>query len=173
MDILRGADPINDELEVGFDERFESNWRYVMIGGRIVMLLFVLAALAGLLGQGPYSHDRVSNAAHTLGVDFEPVARSDTDTQITFHIGHASPDGTATLQVGSTMIEPMGLKMLLPQPAVSRPVHGGLALTYAVPPGERQVEVRLVVHPAAIGPVHLSAALAGEAPIRWTQVIVP
>jgi hypothetical protein len=144
-----------------------------MAAGRVVMLLFVLAALAGLLGQGPYSHDSVSSAGHTLAVDFEPVARSDTDTQITFHIDHPGADGTATLLVGSTMIEPMGLKMLVPQPVTSRPVHGGLALTYAVPPGAQQVEVRIVVHPSAIGPIHLSAGLAGEAPIRWTQVVVP
>ena len=49
---MRGADAVNDELEVGFDERFEHRWVWAERAGRVVMVLFVGAALFGLLGHG-------------------------------------------------------------------------------------------------------------------------
>jgi hypothetical protein len=49
-------DAIDDELEIGFDQKFEKKWRKLEIGSHWVMVLFVLAAPAGVFGRGPFSH---------------------------------------------------------------------------------------------------------------------
>lgn len=48
---MQGADKVNDELEVGFDEPFESRWSRAEQVGRVVMVLVAAAGLSGLLGR--------------------------------------------------------------------------------------------------------------------------
>src|ERR1700712_514997 len=83
---MQGADRINDELEVGFDHIFEARWLWAERVGRVVMLLFVAAGIGGLLGRGPYSHETTTVPMSDLSVDFEPIARSQTGTQVTLHL---------------------------------------------------------------------------------------
>ena len=48
---LQGADRVNGELEVGFDERFERHWEWAERAGRLCMILFVAVGLAGVFGR--------------------------------------------------------------------------------------------------------------------------
>ena len=171
---MQGADLVNDELEVGFDEVFERRWHRAEQFGRVFMVLFVAAGLAGLFGVGPYSHhtDKTSDAA--LAVDFEPVARSQTGTQITLHLSNLTDMPTQRLFISSHVVEPMGLQLILPQPVNTQALNDGLLLTFAVPAGTQDALVRLMLQPSGvIGLEHLEARLEGHAALRWTQLIVP
>jgi hypothetical protein len=173
QDIPRGADPVNDELEVGFDQRFERGWALAERIGRLLMIAFVAAALGGFLGRGPFSHRTTSQPGSSLSVDYEPVARVQTATQITFHIDNDTAASTARLFIDTRLVEPMGLQRILPQPLAEQTAGGGLVLTLAVPAGTRDAHVRLIVQPAGIGIVHLSAHLQDRPALHWTQIIVP
>ena len=170
---MQGADRINDEFEVGFNARFEHSWARAEIVGRFVMVAFVGAGLAGMLGRGPFSHETKHSAESALAVDFEPIARSQAPTQVTFHIDNPTDASTMDLFIGSNSVEPMGLQHVLPEPVATKAVPDGLTLTLAIPPGARNVEVRLVLEPSEIGENELIAQLAGHAPIRWTQFVMP
>lgn len=170
---MQGADRVNDELEVGFDARFERRWLWAQRVGTVVMIAFVGSALAGLMGRGPYSHDSLAPADAGMAVDFEPVARAQTPTQITFHIRNLSDASEMRLFVSTTVVEPMGLTRVIPQPLASSPVQGGLELTFPVQAGERDGHVRLVVQPSGVGPIELTARLEGRAPVTWTQTVMP
>ena len=170
---LRGADPVNGELEVGFDQAFERRWLFAERLGRIIMLLIVGVAIAGLLGRGPYSHESEKNSDGSLTVDFEPVARSQTGTQVSFHIDNPTASPTLDLFIGSTAVEPMGLQRILPQPLNTQAVEGGLKLTIAIPPGAHDAVVRLMLAPLGMGPNELRARLEGHPLLRWTQFVVP
>ena len=170
---MQGADRINEELEVGFNQTFERSWLRAEQAGRVFMVLFVMSGLAGLLGRGPYSHQTEKIADSTLAADFEPVARSQTGTQVTFHLRNTTDSPTMDLFIGTAMIEPMGLQRILPQPLKTQAVRDGLLLTVAVPPGTRDAAVRLMLQPIGIGPEHLVARLDGHATLHWTQIVVP
>ena len=170
---MQGADKVNGELEVGFDEAFEKRWRRAEQAGRIVMVVFVVASLIGLLGRGPYSHQTKKLDDLSLAVDFEPVARSQTGTQVTFHLKNSTDQPTLNLFIGSKMIEPMGLQRILPQPVTTQAVPGGLLLAIAVPPQTGDASLRLVLMPVDIGRTELVARLQGHASLHWTQVVVP
>ncbi len=170
---MQGADRVNEELEVGFNEPFEKRWLRAEQLGRIVMLLFVSVSLAGLLGRGPYSHRTNKIADQALGVDFEPVARSQTGTQVTFHLVNTSQEPTLKLFVGATILEPMGLERILPQPLKTEAVPNGLLFTIGVPPGTRDAAVRMMLQPIGIGVNRLTAHLEGHALLSWTQFVVP
>jgi hypothetical protein len=170
---MQGADRVNDELEVGFDARFERRWIWVQRVGTAVAIVFVGSVIAGLMGRGPYSHDSVSPPGAGMSVDFEPVARAQTPTQITFHIRNESGASELRLFVSTTVVEPMGLERVIPQPLASSPVQSGLEMTFPVAPGERDGHVRLVVQPSGVGPIELTAQLEGHVPVRWTQTVMP
>ena len=170
---MQGADRINDEFEVGYDEKFERKWVRAEIAGRVVMIAFVAAGLAGFFGRGPYSHQSKQTAESALTVDFEPIARSQAPTQVTFHIDNPTESPTLDLFIGTNSVEPMGLQHVEPEPVATKAVQDGLVLTMAIPPGTRNSEIRLMLEPGAIGDNQLVAQLAGHAPIRWTQFIMP
>ena len=170
---MQGADRINDELEVGYDEGFETRWLRAEQIGRVVMVLFVGAGLAGLLGRGPFSHRTEQTAESALTVDFEPIARSQAPTQVTFHIDNPTDAPTLDLLIGTNSVEPMGLQRIMPEPAATKAVTDGLVLTLAIPPGTKNTEIRLMMQPSSLGPNQLVARLEGHAPIRWTQFVMP
>ena len=60
---MQGADPVNDEFEVGFDASFEAGWHRVSVASQCVMAAFVIAAALGIFGRGPFSHRSVASAA--------------------------------------------------------------------------------------------------------------
>ena len=170
---MQGADRVNDEFEVGFDSHFEQRWRRAELTGHATMALFLVAALAGLFGRGPLSHHTAGSAASGMTVDFEPVARSQTATQVTLHLANPTQSPTLDVFIGSNSVEPMGLRRIVPEPVDRRVVDGGMVLSVAVPPGTRDGELRLMLQPTALGPNQLVARLAGHAPLRWTQFVAP
>ena len=170
---MQGADRVNDEIEVGFNQRFERGWVQAERIGRVVMLILAAAGLAGLLGRGPFSHRTRGTDASALAVDYEPVARSLTSTQVTFHVANPGPDGTVGLFIGSNTVEPMGLQRIEPQPLETQAVPDGLRLTLAIPPGTHDALIRMMLQPASPGPHQLIAQLDGHEALRWTQFVMP
>ncbi len=170
---MQGADRVNDEPEVGFDEPFERRWVWAERAGRLVMVLFVAAGLAGFMGHGAYSHRTAKSAESALAVDFEPVARSQSATQLTFHSDNPTSEPTLDLFIGANLVEPMGLKSIIPQPVSTQVVQDGLVMMVAVPPGAHNAEFRLVLEPNAVGDNVLEARLDGHAMLHWSQFIAP
>ena len=171
---MQGADLVNDELEVGFDETFERRWHHAEQIGRVVMVLFVIAGLGGFLGVGPYSHRTAKAPDASLAVDFEPVARSQNGTQVTLHFDNLTTAPTQTLFVGTRIVEPMGLRQIEPQPVGTQALKDGLLMTFDAAPGTRGAIVRLMLQPSGIiGLQRLTARLGSHAALDWTQLVVP
>ena len=170
---LRGADRVNDELEVGYDLVFEQRFHYAEIAGRVFLVLVVGLALSGLLGRGPLSHETVRTPDGGPSADYEPVARYDTPTQVTLHLHPAPGQSTTTVVVDTGFIEPMGLTALQPTPLASVAHRGGLALTFAVQPTEADTLVRLELKPSVVGTITMSATVDDAPPLAWTQVVLP
>ncbi len=165
---------VNDEFEIGFSPAFENRWHQAELAGRVAMILVVVAALLGFAGEGPFSHRTIEAPGDDFAVDFEPVARHSTATQVTFHL-HPLP-GAVTVQLflDSHFVEPMGMLRTDPRAMASQTSGSGLLLTYAVPPGAAGDQlVRLVAQPNQVGPIPLSASVNGGPRLRWRQVILP
>jgi hypothetical protein len=167
---LRGATTVNDELEVGFDERFEEGWSRLQFVGRIVMSLVLATGLAGYLGGGPLDHARVG---HPLAgaVDYQPIARFGTPTQVTLHLPPATGE-TTTVTLSSTFVEPFGLQSIAPLPVRQSSERGALTLTFDRRPGGLDDLVRLHGKPARIGPIALVADMR-DTTLRFSTFVLP
>ena len=171
---VRGAAPLADGFEVGFDERFEDRWFHAALVGRIVMLLFLCVCLGGLLGRGPFSHASAQSADGTLRVDYEPVTRDGTPTLVTLHLGNPGPaTSTVSVLLSANFAEPMGFQRSVPRPDSSTLGSEGMRLDYTVAPGQRDALVRLALQPTGFGPVRLFAQLGEGSKVVWSQFVAP
>jgi hypothetical protein len=175
-------DAVDDELEIGFDQKFERKWRRLELASQVVMGLFVLAALAGLFGRGPFSHRTYRTADGRLALDFEPVVRAGTTTQITVHF--FTPEGSkptgegaadpARLFVSSTVMEPLGLQRVIPQPDGAKAVAGGAVYQFAIPATADSAAVRFMLKPSGIGLVSAEVSdISRGRSLAWRQLVLP
>ena len=180
---LHGADKVNGDLEVGYNEPFEKRWIVAQNIGLVVMILFLVACVAGLLGRGPLSHRTTITSDRSLNVDYEPIAREGTPTQITLRISNPSitPMPVAVFLSG-TMIEPLGLARTMPTTDVSMVGSNGVVMRFTIAPLEHNAMIRLSTTPPGPGIVHLRAWTGAELGTaspdpahiaRWTQVVLP
>jgi hypothetical protein len=179
-DTTRRLDAVDDELEIGFDQKFETKWRRLEIASQGVMALFVLAALVGLFGRGPFSHRTHKTADGRLAVDFEPLARWGTTTQVTVHLS-APLDGTqkgegvallARVFLSNEIVEPLGLQQVIPQPNATEAIGGGAVYDFS---GQDSAMVRFVLKPSAVGLVsaEVRQGAPGRESLTWSQLVLP
>jgi hypothetical protein len=132
---MRDATTVNDEFEVGFDQKFESWWFRAEQIGRVIMVLFAAISALGLLGRGPFSHATIRSPTGAISVDYEPVARHGATTIVTVHVRR--PQATPLpieLLVNQQMIEPMGYRRSIPLADASHVSDGGMRLTFSAVP---------------------------------------
>lgn len=180
---IRGADRVNDELEVGYDQTFEARWTIAQRIGLAVMVSFLLVCLSGLLGRGPYSHRTATSQDGSLHVDYEPVAREGTPTQITFRLANPGAMPTpVSLFVSGTLVEPLGLGRTVPETTAAMVGSKGLVLRFVLAPQQADAKIRLDTMPASAGLVRPRAWLGADSSadppdrrheVRWTQVVLP
>ncbi len=180
---VRGADRVNDDLEVGYDQEFERRWNIAQNVGLVVMVLFLLVCLSGLLGRGPFSHRTASAPDGSLRVDYEPAAREGTPTQVTLRM--SNPDDApkpVSVFVSGELAEPLGLGRTVPDTESTMVGSRGLVLRFTVAPRQADAKIRLDAMPASAGIVRLQAWTGADAsadqPDRrhrasWTQVVLP
>ena len=168
---LRGASTVNDELEVGFDDKFEYDWWRLERVGRVGMCLVVAAAIAGALGAGPLDHGRVGRLGDGA-VDYQPLARYATGTQLTLHLPPAVRDGEQIVTISSSFVEPFGLQTIDPQPIRQRSEQGRLELTFAVRGGGTDNYVRLHGKPVQVGVIPLAVDMPGRS-LRCRIFVLP
>ena len=168
---MRGASVVNDEVEVGFDEAFETSWARLEHAGRIAMSLLVALGLAGMFGAGPLDHARIGHAMRGA-VDYQPIARFGSPTQLTLHLPPVAHDSQMVVTISSSFLEPFGLQSIAPQPISQLTAEGKLQLTFAVSGGGIDNFVRLHGKPAQIGPIPLAVDMPG-AFLRFRAWVLP
>jgi hypothetical protein len=107
-----------------------------------------------------------------MSVDFEPVARHGTPTQVTLSLPVEPGPGLVAVEFPTLLADSMGLQMVLPRPSQQEAGPDTLGMSFAASPGQHRISVRLTLKPDTVGPVRLSARL-GQRSLEWTQVVLP
>lgn len=145
-------------------------WR-VERAGRLLLVGFLLAALAGLFGDGPWSWRTATSPGGELQVTFERFTRRGAPTTVDVTAGGVE-GAVLRLVVGDAFLSSVEVVSIRPQPADTTRVPGGVRHSFPV---ERTGEVTVVfnVTHEELWSETATFAVAGHPPVRIEQFVYP
>lgn len=165
--------PMSDELAARFYPRFESRWRVAEVVGRTLMLVMIAATLFGLLGGGPVSIWKHTVSTGGLSVTYQPVARFGTPSGLDVTIPVTSGAKEVAVTLPDAIAGGFALQSITPQPTRWEPGSGSMRLVFVPMPGAERMIVHFGGMPPSEGRLMLSVQLDGQAPLAWSQFILP
>ena len=157
------------DLEIDQDlSHARSTWRFQRVGW-VVMLLIVLAALAGLFGDGPLAKARVSVPG--LQLDFERFARHAATTQLRVQVHPTQSE--ARLWISRSFIEGHEIQGITPEPDQMTTAGDSLWLTFPVAQPSREMTITFDLQPIAMWGRQGSIGLEAGPSLEFTQFIYP
>ncbi|MEU4363013.1 hypothetical protein [Promicromonospora sp. NPDC023987] len=140
--------------------------------GTVLLVLAVVAALAGLFGNGPLSWTERDSGDGVVTVAFERVTHHKADDSVTLAFGpEAVSDGTVTVELTGTWPGGVDVRGISPEPTEQRVAAGGLVLEFAVEDTDR-LEVTVSFRAQEYGPLRGEITVAGRS-VSFSQFVLP
>lgn len=149
---------VDGELAVGEDLSFQRKWwRFEKWIWRVFALI-VLADVLGVFGRGPLANASKTTPDGVLRVHYECVERFSTPSILKIEVGpEAVHQGKVRLWVSTSLISRLGNQRIIPEPASSQIVKGGVIYTFTS--GAEPSLVAFALQPANAGVSHLTIRL--------------
>jgi hypothetical protein len=146
---------------------FERRWRRVQRVGRVLVGVFLLAAVAGIFGTGPLAHATASAPGGSFSVDYDRFLRTTQSSQLTIS---ATPSGhSSQIAIDAAYTNATQLSDVTPQPDSETATGGRIVFSYQ---GSRPAQVAIDVLPQTIG-VHRASIWVDGVRARLRQVTWP
>ena len=160
------------ELQTESQLRFQRREWTVQKAGTIVLVVFILAALIGLLGAGPLATANRSSPNSLVSVEFDRITRLKTENSMAVTFApEAVENGTITLELTGPWTSGIDLQGITPEPSEQKPIPGGLAMTFpADPSSETEVSLSIAAqeHLLLTG----QATVSGDT-VTFNQFVLP
>jgi hypothetical protein len=165
-----------DGLEIDQDLDVQQRaWRIQRVGWGI-MTLFVLAAVAGLLGSGPLSHAR-AELSGTMSVEYQRFARLETNETLTVRLEAAATAGdTVRISLDRAFLDAAKMASVLPPPVRVESAAGRLVYVFAVAEPRTPMLVSFNFEPQATGRQRGTVSVESAAEprsITFRQLVYP
>lgn len=151
----RQADPLDEwadrEYPVAEDMAFQRLSWILERSGWLLMVLLMLAALAGAFSQGLLSSTEASDPSGALKVEYERFHRNGASEVIDVTAAPLSGSGTV-LHLDAAFLRSFTIDSITPEPAEWRGDEAGVALMFPAPEG-RSSTVRFALRPERTGSV--------------------
>lgn len=165
-----------DGLEIEQDLEFQRRSWTFQRGGWVVMILVLVAALAGLLGAGPLSSSTVT-VPGALRVDYQRFSRYQTSETLVVHIDPAAVRGSAVrIGLDRDFLGVSKVETVTPPPVSVRADGRELTYEFAVARPDQPLMLTFVVQPERLGFSRGRVVLhRGEAaePAAFWQLVYP
>ncbi len=147
-------------IEVHEDPEFERReWRVQRIGW-VLLLLFVVAAAAGLFGRGPASLARAGEQGGPFEMSYGRFTRYEAPVNLDLKL-RPEPGQDPQLWLSSEYLKGLRIERVTPEPARTQLQADGVLYTFEA--GDAQQPVEITVH-AMADRIGLRSGRAGTAP---------
>ncbi|GAA4697678.1 hypothetical protein APR04_004501 [Promicromonospora umidemergens] len=159
-------------LDIEQDEGFQRREWVWQRSGTVLLVLIVMAALAGLLGTGPLSWTERDSADGVVTVAFDRVTHHEADDSMTLAFGpEAVSGGTVTVELTGAWPGGVDVQGISPEPTEQRIAAGGLVLEFAVEDTDH-LEVTVGFRPQEYGMLRGEVTVAGRS-VSFSQFVLP
>ena len=169
----------NDEatagLQVDQDLAYQRRQWVAERVGWALMLLIVLAALAGLLGPGPLNDAEAGQPGDPLYVQYHRFPRHASPGQLMkLHLGpQATAGGDVRVWVGREYLDGFRVEKVVPEPERVEAGPDRLVYVFRLHEPGKGVVVRFLMEPDAFGRQHARVGLVGGPELSFGQFVYP
>jgi hypothetical protein len=161
-------------LEIEQDPAFQRReWAAQRIGWAL-MAAVIIAALAGVFGDGPIARARAVSSDGNLRVEYERIARGDALTALHISIrGSVLRSGTAHVWLDRDYAENMFIQTISPEPDSVSTHPTRLHFAFAAGPGADSAGIHIQLQPTAFGSYTGAIGVVDGAGVVFQQYILP
>lgn len=159
------------KIEVSQDLKFQRQAWTAQRAGWVVMLLAVVAAVAGLCGMGPAAHAEVSQGAIT--VEYDRLTRYQRPVQLSAELtAEAISEGSAQVWISRDYVEAMNLEKVVPEPESVEVQPDRLVYTFQAAEGG-PVRITFDMRTSRVGLHEIRMGVVDGPSVSVTQVVYP
>jgi hypothetical protein len=166
------------EIEIDQNlEHLRREWRFQRIGW-LLMLLVVLAALAGLFGRGPLAKASGGAPNAPARLEYERIVRYTSPTQLTVLLSpEAIEEGIARIWLEREYIQAVEIDRIVPEPeqeeAAEQQGVPGILYTVRVVGTGQPARVHFYIKPDHYGMQRGRIGLLDRSPVTFEQFVLP
>ena len=161
------------DLEIEEDLPFQRKQFLFERIGWLAMAALVIAALAGAFGRGPVSKSSVGEREGPVWIQYERVGRLQSQTEMLIHVAaDASSGDDLAVQVNSDFARNVEMIELSPKPDHEIVATDGITYHYRRR-GKGAVQLKFVYEPSQPGSLHAEVRAASQAPLTFSQYVLP
>ncbi len=163
-----------DRLELEQDAVFQRReWRIQRIGW-VAWAVIVIAALAGLLGPGPFSRREVASSDGRLAVKYDRFVHHHHPTPLEMTLRPVSEaDDHLRLRLSQPLLDRIQVERIEPEPIASELTTDGAWYVFRFQPGAASAKVRFHVEFERMGAGAGELQLAGSEPVAIKYFVYP
>jgi hypothetical protein len=164
---------IQGGMEIEQDLRLErSIWIAERIGWTL-MGLFVLGALAGLVGPGPFNDAKAAGPAGRWHMDYERRLHFRTEQELSLYLSpEATRSGQVRFWIAQGYMKDQSVNSVTPTPERVESSSDRVTFVFNVTPG-REAPIYFELEPSAYGPTSGEFGLEGEPGVAIHQLVLP
>jgi hypothetical protein len=166
--------PRHGDLEITQDLEFQRrDWRAQRIGWGI-MLLLIVAAIAGVFGHGPVAKHRVRTLDGRLEVQYDRIIRHASEIPLRLRILPAPVrDTLVEVWISNAFIRGLIIERIEPEPLEEHVAEDGLLYRFRVADPSRPSDIVFHVEPDQLWRRRGAIGLVAGDTVRFTQYVLP
>ncbi len=166
--------PAVQNIEVGYDHDFLQRWMRFEKVAWIVMVIALIAGLAGVFGRGPLAKTTVK-AGDGTEIRFERVARNKTPALVEIRLPETLAGGKMLkIRIEGDLLNRGRLQRIVPQPAREIPISHGLIAEIPIDAGDQPGKIDITQEPGAPGRLWNRITLENTGTrVEFSQIVLP
>ncbi|HEX6962716.1 MAG TPA: hypothetical protein VF175_12665 [Lacipirellula sp.] len=163
-----------ERLDLDQDLRFQRReWRLQRVGW-FLWIALIAAGLAGAVGPGPISSQRLSTSDGRLAVEYERFVHRHYPTELRLSIEpEDEQDKSLRVRISQTLLDRIKIARIHPEPVLSELTADGVWFEFGRQPGAERVTVVWHIEHDKIGRGAGQLQLAGSQPLSIPFFVYP
>lgn len=165
--------PSEEPLQIEQDLAFERAEARIQRVTWVVILLVLLAGLAGVFGSGPLSETTTGLPGGPLWVQHHRIARWEAPTPLQVHLGPARPSALAAVWLPRDFADAHDIERVDPPPLFVEVHPDRLHYVFYAPDTAAQATVTFTVKANGWGRREAAVGIPGGPEVPLTQIVLP